>query len=147
MILGSGQCSGDTINSNQHDVRNTDGPKSFSIHPSLSSFPPKSQLTELRPPFSKRRLRFGLCLFHADLLVQELFDEHLGVVDPESSGVLDERDAQMLGFVVVRQCVPAVCSKMTFRLGAVEVVGQMPADVALKLLAPAWFPWTLWERT
>jgi len=85
-------------------------------------------------------------LFHVNLLVQELFDEHLGVVDLESSGVLDERDSRMLDFVVVRQRVLAVCSIMTSRLGTVEEVGQMLADMALKLLAPPWFRRTLGER-
>lgn len=122
------------------------GQNPFPSFLTFSSLPPKTQLTELRPPFSKHRLRFRLCLFHADLLVQELFDEHLGVVDLESSGGPDERDARMLGFVVVRQRVLAVCSIMTFRLGTVEEVGQMLADVAFKLLAPAWFRWTLRER-
>jgi len=108
--------------------------------PFLPSLPPKAHLTELHPPLSKRRLRFGLCLFQGNLLVQELFDDHLGVVDLVSFALGDERDAQMLLLVVVHQCVLAVCSEVTILLGTVHEIWQVLADMAFELLFSAWVP-------
>ena len=144
MILGSGLCSGD-INcrpSARHEKY-----RWVEIFFLLPSFPPKTQLTELRPPSSKRRLRLGRCLFHGDLLVQELLDEHLCVVDLEFVA-LNKRDALMLGFVVVRQCVVAVSRPMTVWLGTEKGVRQMLADVTFEFLFPAWvLRFTARERT
>jgi len=108
--------------------------------------PPKAHLTELHPPFSKRRLRFGLGLFQGNLLVQELFDERLSVVDLESFA-LDERHVRMLGFVVVRQCVLAICREVTILLGTKQVVWQVLADMAFELLFSAWLGFAVRERT
>lgn len=87
-------------------------------------------------------------MFQGNLLAQELFDDHLGVVDLVSFA-LDERDARMLCFVVVRQCVLAVRREVTILLGTKQEVWQMLADMALELLFSAWVAsrFTVRERT
>ena len=123
-------------------MRNTDA----SEIPFLPSLPPETQLIELHRPFSKIRLRFGLCLFHGNLLVQELLDKHLYVIDLESFG-LDERDALMLGLVVVHHRVPAISRPMTIWLGTEKRVRQVLADVAFELLSSACLRCAVGERT
>ena len=53
--------------------------------------------TQLHSPCSKRGVCLTLCLFHGDLLLQELLNQPLRIVDPASlRAVLEERDVLML---------------------------------------------------
>jgi len=65
--------------------------------------------TQLQTPFSKCSACLAHCLFHGDLLFQELLNQPLRIVDLGSfRAVLEERDVSMLLSEMAPQQVAAV---------------------------------------